>query len=526
MNNEKKCDRTKNGQWTKRKDQNKKNKYRGGKPNRKPATDEQVPNDRNGKLDGMNDVSWYSNDPTLLKDAASINFSRPAGVGFTLRPEGDSSNSVKSADLALPGVLNLCYVPVFGRANTWTDPVNVAARRIYSYVRHANSGHANYDAPDLMLYLLAADGAYTMLSLLQRTYAVMNTYSIYNRYFPRVIVEESGFDFDDLMANKAAFRYAINQYATKLGSICIPKGMSIFERHYTLPMTLVSDSDSDRAQVYMFTPAAIYQYTGKVGQNYGLKPVAWYTKGLSRASTFAQAMEYANTLLDAILIDEDMNIMSGDILKAYGAENLWHVGFVDELATLAPKFDPEMLMQIHNCDVCSATKADTDKWTITQNVEQGSMRGCLQFNPTVNKTDATNLGLLYTRVLDVPTDSPSAEMVMVASRLKLTGNLIKDGTSIYLHNFGSEIVPYVEYAKIGSNGTVDTGDFTAMVYSDREKFRSFPMLYHLNAGKTQVAGISGDMTNVATVDFTTMERMNGVALTSMLTSPAINTFVK
>jgi hypothetical protein len=34
-------------------------------------------------------------------------------------------------------------VPAFGRADSPNSAVNIASANIYSYVRHANSGHSN-----------------------------------------------------------------------------------------------------------------------------------------------------------------------------------------------------------------------------------------------------------------------------------------------------------------------------------------------------------------------------------------------
>lgn len=96
--------------------------------------------------------------PQLVKDVASLSFRTPLGS-----PSGlpSRSNPVGRDRRSIPGIMNLYFVPTIGSSTAGeSSAINIAAKNIYSFVRHENSGRINYDAPDLMLYLLALDSAF------------------------------------------------------------------------------------------------------------------------------------------------------------------------------------------------------------------------------------------------------------------------------------------------------------------------------------------------------------------------------
>lgn len=74
----------------------------------------------------------------------------------------------------VPGIMTFMYAPSIGVAfSTDSAAINVAAKNIYAYVRFANSGARNYDAPNLMTYLLALDSAYQIYACGVRLYAAL-----------------------------------------------------------------------------------------------------------------------------------------------------------------------------------------------------------------------------------------------------------------------------------------------------------------------------------------------------------------
>ena len=112
-----------------------------------------------------NDASWYAANSQLLKDAASLAYSESVGSGYSV-----VMNPVTEQDwvTSIPGVYAIHTAPAIGVSKDNASAINIAARNIYSYVRHANAGHSNYDSPDLMIYLMAMDSLYSVLSFMAR----------------------------------------------------------------------------------------------------------------------------------------------------------------------------------------------------------------------------------------------------------------------------------------------------------------------------------------------------------------------
>lgn len=337
----------------------------------------------NAQTSKPNDWRWYAQNEQLLKDTASFPYSWPLGNKLNL---GSYAPEINKG--SLPGVMAIYTSPTFGWSDNPNSPVNVAARNIYSYVRHANSGHANYDAPDLMLYLCAMDSLYSYLAYLKRIYGVMSTYSYTNRYYPKAVIEAMRVNFDDIQANLADFRGFINTYAIKVGSMCVPASMSYMAKHMWMYDGLYADSNQDKAQTYLFSPDGFYRYTLKDDAG----ALAWYRMSFPSApdslARFSDLRQFANSMLDPILRSEDMNIMSGDILKAFGAANVYKVEGINETYTVLPAYQPEVLDQIQNTSLIGLFDA-TDAHR--PYLYQDATKGWLKFTPVCEHPYPFNL---------------------------------------------------------------------------------------------------------------------------------------
>lgn len=313
----------------------------------------------NAQRSKPNDWRWYAQNEQLLKDSSSFPYSWPLGNKLNL---GVNAPEVNKG--SLPGVMAIWTAPTFGWSDNPNSPVNVAARNIYSFVRHANSGHANYDAPDLMLYMCAMDSIYSYLSFLKRVYGVISTYSYTNRYYPKAVITAMTVDYDDIQRNLADFRGFINSFAVKVGSMCIPASMSYMAKHMWMYSGLYYDSDQDKAQTYLFVPNNLYRYaldTDGAGMLESFSFAEYYTtQGTNNHDpsyiNFEGLRKMADDMLNPILRSEDMNIMSGDILKAFGAANIYMVEGIGETYTVLPSYEPEVLDQIQNMSLIGRFK--------------------------------------------------------------------------------------------------------------------------------------------------------------------------
>lgn len=307
-----------------------------------------------------NDPKWYALNEQLLKDAASFPYAWPLGNKLNF---GQYTTHINRG--SLPGVMTMHWIPTIGYSEDPTSAVNVASINTYTKVRHDNSGHANYDHADYMLYLLAMDSVYAMHAWMRRAYGVALTYSNVNRYYPRAVIQSMGIDFADLQSNLANFRAYINQYAVKASALAVPAKMSYMTKHYWMSEGLYYDSMQDKAQTYLFNPLYFYQFqlsTDEVPVGKLVPKPLFGTRlmnGFNIPKTAGEAMyqnnlkvadiiKYADELLAPIIADEDFGIMSGDTLKSFGVGGCYTLPFTEETYTVLPSYVPEVLDQIQN----------------------------------------------------------------------------------------------------------------------------------------------------------------------------------
>lgn len=375
-----------------------------------------------------NDVSWYGANPAIIRDVASFPFSN------VLRDRITWYNGLQEANQVTPGICTFATVPTIGKSDDASDAITVAARSIYSFVRHANSGHANYDAPDLMLYLLAMDNAYMLWSHLVRAYGVARTFNQKNRYYPNAALKAMGFDADSVTTNLAELRALINYMAVKLSSFAVPTVMPYFRRHLWMYQNIFLDRPSGKAQSYMFVPQGFYKYN----EVSGMGQLDWTDWNVAQNPlNFRKALrDYVDSFLAPIFASEDMGIMSGDILKAYGPSNLFAFMPIDENYTVIPTYAEGIMPQIHNCKPVDCTVG-----SITQDVD-GVLHQSLLTSAPVFKWSNPDF------IINMPMENPTPEDVIYATRLCANKDLEHNRVGV----MGSEIIVrvYLWYLESGT----------------------------------------------------------------------------
>lgn len=309
-----------------------------------------------GKI--LNDPSWYSKDPQLLKDVASFPYGKPLGVGDSraINYQNGSNGTSKSAKgRGVPGAMILRFIPTIGTSDNYqSDTANILARQIYSYIRHANSGSANYDSPDLLMYLLAMDSIYMFHGEMCRLYSLVRTAKGENRYYPEAIVKAMGYDFDDLLSNLAQLRAFVNVFAIRANALYVPKTWTYYVRHNWMVSSIFKDYPIKRSSEYLFTADAYMRFNNGVGkdmENGSNLTFARLTNAEPMTTVGFQAIkDFGNSLINALLTEEDIGIMAGDILKAFGGDNLFDLKQIDEEYHVEAEYSAEVLSQI-----CSAT---------------------------------------------------------------------------------------------------------------------------------------------------------------------------
>lgn len=499
-----------------------------------------------------NDSAWYGSTPQLVRDAASLAYSYPLGSKFKL---GDTYSSV-------PGLMRYMIHPSVGISTNDYSPINVASRNIYSYVRHANSGHSNYDAPDLMLYLMAMDSIYSLYSHLVRVYGVATLYTQKNRYYPRAILEGLFCDPDDIVSHLADFRYYINSFVKKMGSMCVPASMTLFKRHMWMYEGLYVDDNSTKAQTYFMCPKGFYKYNELDGA--GRLDFVEYD---NTEYTVEGLIAYADNLITTVLRSEDLNIMSGDILKAYGTDGVFKVSGIDANYIVLPTFNEEVLSQIQNASIFEPL-SDSN---ITQDVNTGA----IIFNPCIKSVQPDHLNAVVkqvikkpyanSRILNMYKDDVTPDDTMVATRLSVIADnvdMVDNAVTIRFNSLGSEIVvgaAYCQFVQDGdawvpiwygfdqtigidynanagaSNGAYFTKVAVAVKkLADLAKFRFHPALVVCNISYTGTINDGTcvpsytdpvmDLNNFTVINGADLERMHETALLSEFSCPQMGAF--
>lgn len=412
------------------------------------------------KATASNDITWYTKSVNLLGAAASLPYGYPVGNPINFDNGNFSIYTTPGYRYdAVPGIMTLALLTGPGDSKDVNSPVNVAARDIYSYVRYANSGHANYDPVDLMMYILAWDEVSMWLANARRVYGAMYTYNSQNKYAPKYLVEALGFDYDDLNANLAQFRYAINAATNRFNSLNMPNNMSYLTRHVWLYSNIYSDGTSPKSQLYAYVPAACRVYnetTSSQGGYLDTIPLAYY--GGTEQLTFTKWVEITNQLLNALIGSEDIGIMSGDILKAFGSDKTIVTPTISDVYSVAPVYNEEVLSQFQNATIVNGAmpKAEEAKvWNITQ--DPSIDQGIILYDPTFKipfPGKANGVASNANRVLSLNINDPKPGDTMVASRLMTITECVGEVTTpsnptvIHCLTAGTEI-PVTGYISAG-----------------------------------------------------------------------------
>lgn len=487
----------------------KSNPKRRKRPVKRNSSNMQLPNDNisSDRIES-NDPTWYMHNAALAESASAIPFSYALGKPL----------HIYDVNYRVPGVFGLQMVPAFGRAMTMTDPINIAAVKLYTYVRHQNSGHSNYDATDLMMYVLAMGQAYSFHEWLKRMYGYLNTYSVTNKYIPKAYAMTDSIDFDDMIKHLPNLQYYINELAVKLSAFAIPQDFDLFKRHRFLYTNIYTDDETSRSGLYMFTPDGFYQFdpthsdTGS-GLTY---------KALNRdqSYTFDQIVAYGNDLLATVFGDEDAGIMSGDILKAYGDASIYSPGAIEFDYSVLPIHDYSILQQIHNGTVF---------WGVEPGGVAQTSDGIIQNQQLLSNSNRYPNDTWTRVLLDTHSETPTSAEIFEMSRLSAIVRKVSGSTTKVSILGGSELISTAFIIKLTDSDTFqkltlignvfnasDITDFRVIsIQSDAiSKFNMHPMIAYRDTVSHDLR-IIGDVDNVTAISDNQLSNLHETALLSL-----------
>jgi len=254
--------------------------------------------------------------------------------------------------VSVPAVCSIEIAPTLGPATGATSPINVAARNVFGFIRANQTVNAAYNQVTLMMYLVAMTAVYSFYAWCARIYGLLSVYDHRNRALPLALFKAMGLNFSDLHQNKADFRYWLNNFANKVGALVIPSNMSYTKRAMWLYQNVFKDGMNDKAQVYIYTPAAFFKYNAVSADDVpalDYLSIAYEVKNnTSGGLKMADLVRIGETLINPLFQNNIINTISGDIIKAYGFERVWQLVPIPEQYEVLPSLELNVLDQIHN----------------------------------------------------------------------------------------------------------------------------------------------------------------------------------
>lgn len=472
-----------------------------------------------------NDWRFYAATEQIAKDVASLPFNYLGGTkfptsGVTINTQGQLE--VVNNTSAIPAVLNVNYVNSIGVTTSKTQGINMAAIQLYTYVRQRNSGASNYEAPDLAMYILALRELYSELARLKKIIGLAGKFDYYNHNIPDLLLLACGVDANDLRNNLAQYRARLNLLISKADAFALPSYFKIIDRSYFIEASVFMDSNSIRGQFYNFNKRGYYVWS-PVSSTTGTELVF---KQTTTQTKFSYHLDQAQEMLDAMYLDSDALLMSGDILKAFGESGLMNMTEVPENYVTPFVYDEDILSQIENSYAIkpshTVTEADllasvTDAWNITQSNQ------LIKFEPKFKVSTSEIPGYVTKFAFNSHKENPDYKDVLEWSRLMCTMSAVgteAEGMLVSLTSTGLEVVlSYSLYgyvlnspqniANLGStiNG-IEQGNSLNSALSITN-FDWHPFLYAIYVQSVRVVG---DLKVATAVDADTIQKINDAAI--------------
>lgn len=288
----------------------------------------------------VNDPMWYAINETIGQSIAQIPFSYPAGLKNNLA-ESYATNDTT------PSTMRISYVPSYGKVGKLGDAVNTAARAMFAVVKKKNRNSIAYEAADLMTYFMAMDQLITLMMEAKRALSFASSYAAMNRSLPNTLAEAAGVDLSSIQDDYASYVGRWNVLAETINrQFAIPKTFKLFNRRNLLASNIFMDSTSIRGQYYVFRAYGYFTWSGTVAGGSSLK----YNRRSLVVQTMDEVLTEISGIVNALIEEQDISIMVGDVINAFGDQDILQIELMDinAPAVIKPVVDENVLQQIEN----------------------------------------------------------------------------------------------------------------------------------------------------------------------------------
>lgn len=490
-----------------------------------------------------NDWRYYAISEQIARDFGSLPYNVLSGVGFDLTAEKmqfgslgqHPTTAVVSFSEREMSVLRLNCVLGPGWTTTKTEGINMAAAQVYTAIRRRNSGAKNYEAADAMLYILGMKEVYALYWTCSRMLKTAGLFAIENHNLPETLLFAMAVDSDDLVANIANYRGRLNLLASKINALAVPKYFTAFKRDAFILSNIFADSTSMRGQMYLYLPNGYRTYSPKTSEKGGELVYADVDNTAGKRWTFNQYLDRLSSMIDALFLDDDVNTISGDILKEFGSENLFSVPEVGENEVVRPVYDEDALAQIENSTAAGTfvpnnTTGSKISWNITQSDQ------LLVYKPTFSDYVANVAPMIQyiptSLIFNSHKDAPDFRDNLEWSRCMTVPVYTQDtsgNSQVELHSGNETITSYSLIQK--KNSSLLMNNLIDLTPEDHEiaailklmQYDWHPILYFpwSNGSSIDSMAIGGDLKKYTVVNSGTISDMHNAANSALYWSTAV-----
>lgn len=424
-----------------------------------------------------------------------------------------------------------------------TAAVNLCARKLYAQLSNKSGRTVSYGPQDVMTAILGMGEVISMISYIRRIFGVVFTYNQRNRDLPKHLIYAMGVDPDDLFSNLAAYRVRYNTVVNAANKIPIPANIAWFSKCDAIYQGVYKDTPDDMAELYAFVPGTTWQLDETYEGGSRLVTIPWTVS--STGDFVARKLSvYITTLqqmIDALLTSSTLNIIYADIIN-YSSNNnvpLLHLAITDELYSVVPQYDEEVLLHIHNMQVIGMPAAGTDNlddsqvglWTRLNDVVPSASNNNLSYMPIFELPGTSELeassypGIASVSLVDFPYGNPDLTQRIEATRFsaRFSDRLIAGpagSTNQYLvptaladhycttARLFVDGIPWVYPSELKSIGIAS--NFSINTLCGIEKFRYHHLQYRLADDYSIVRSVSGELNYFTELDGEWLSRLNSL----------------
>lgn len=521
-----------------------------------------------------NDYTWYVPNSQMVKDVASFPFGINVGEPILTSHNLTAIDSEAITYMSNPGIAVFNVLPTIGSANDETSPVNIAGNNLFQAMQVESSRNPSYEMNDMMMAELALTEVYSYYAYLVRIYGVSNNYEFLNRYTPKALVNAMGVDFEDVKDHMAEFRAGINLLCNAMSSLYLPKTLDYASRKIFIYEGIYTDSNTAKAQYYMYKPIGFYQWSeGEFDHDEAL-PTALVFKPLFTTSTtlsVSQLLSYGWNLINPLRGSDDIRMMNADMLKAFGADNCYKASPISEEFKVVPGYNSEVLSQFENAYIAPHVNPNDMQCIIfgATDINTGYLMSQYSYSPLqanyrTGAYAAFENGWHHDYVVNFHHQDVKSEELLVATRCTQAPGYtwVTAGSTIAaagrIHNYANggftlsakttEVICGVDLFYMNEVGSLKSSSVcTDMIINSRisssgpsqnvaitamsgvtltTRFDWFPIIWPMNLGVSSATATSGtwlpiepvfDLDNFTIIGSTQMSNLNRVAMIGLFT---------